>query len=235
MSTPSVPAPSATHRINPLLRGLHAPNFATPFTLGDDDRTVLSMRGLDEATLTKAADLWGAARDAVAEGRALAHLKTLDAASLAVLQHAASLADPVSVSALSEEGAENLLLAPTEAIDRDHDGLVERGIGRTVAFPPPDAAPELRAAWEKTVDGLGEDQALMLVADLAFPKLLSLQGEGSHMSDYAKADFNWSDWIARLKEGVLFSAPYNTAEATRRGFDRLDRFLVALREQHLAV
>lgn len=235
MSTSSSIAPSSPHRINPLLRGLHTPNFATPFTLADDDRFVLSMRGLDDATQTKAADLWGAARDAVAEGRALAHLKTLDTASLAVLQHAAALADPVSVSALTEEGAENLLLAPTEAIDRDRDGLVERGIGKTVAFPPPDAAPELRAAWEKTVDGLGDDQAMMLVADLAFPKLLSLQGEGSHMSDYAKADFNWSDWISRLKEGMLFSAPYNTAEATRRGLDRLDRFLAALKEQHLAV
>ena len=235
MSTSSPIAPSSPHRINPLLRGLHTPNFATPFTLADDDRTVLSMRGLDDTTQAKAADLWAKGRDAVAEGRALAHLKTLDAASLAVLQRAASLADPVAVSALSEEGAENLLLAPTEAIDRDHDGLVERGIGRTVAFPPPDAAPELRAAWEKTVDGLDDEQAMMLVADLAFPKLLSLQGEGSHMSDYGKAEFNWSDWIARLKEGVLFSAPYNTAETTRRGLDRLDRFLAALKEQHLAV
>lgn len=234
MSASSVSTRAAAHGPSPLLYGAYRPDFAEPFTLEADDRSILAMRGLDDATQAKAAGLWSNARDAVAEGRALAHLKTLDAASLAVLQRAACLADPVAVSTLSEEGAENLLLAPTEAVDRNHDGLVERGIGKTIAFPPPDASPELRAAWKTTVDDLDADQALMLVADLAFPRLLSADGTAVSAADPVQADLDWSERIARLKEAALFAAPYNSVETTRRSLARLDRFLAALKEQHLA-
>ncbi len=192
------------------------------------------MRGLDDATQSAAEEIWSKARDAVSEGRALTHLRTLDTASLTVLQRAASLADPISVGTLSEEGAANLLLAPTEGIDRDHDGILERGNAKIAVFPPPDASPKLRAAWAETVDGLGDDQAMMLSADMILPRLLAGIGGGTQAPDYSRSDFDWSGWIARLKEGVEAGAAFNTAETTRRGIERLDRFLSALRDRNLA-
>lgn len=216
-----------------LLRGRSTPDFSAPFALGDDDRAVMTMRGLTEAEQEKAGSLWSAARDAVADGRARDFLKTLDAASLAVLQEAAGLADPIRVSTLSEEGAENLLVKPTEGIDRNHDGLLEVGIGKIVAFPPPDASPALRSAWASTLDGLDSGDAAMLTLQLAAPRI-PIDGGAPTSPDFSSPDFDWNGWMDVLFEGAAVSAPYNDAETNRRVAARLTRFRDALRENGLA-
>lgn len=216
-----------------LLRGRSAPDFSQPFVLDDDDRAVLTMRGLDETRQTAAADLWSSARAAVASGHGLDHLKGLDAGSLAILQQAAGLADPIRPNNLSEEGAENLLLKPTEAVDLNRDGLVEIGIGRLIAFPPPDASPALRSAWVSTVDGLDSGDAAMLALQLASPAI-PIDGGAPQFPDFASSDFDWSGWMAKLFEGAAVSAPYNDAETNRRTVARLSRFEAALKDNGLA-
>ncbi|MCE1238192.1 MAG: hypothetical protein LWW93_17720 [Hyphomicrobiales bacterium] len=216
-----------------LRRGRFNPDFSQPFALGDDDRAILTMRGLDEAKQTAAATLWSSARSAVASGRGLEFLKGLDAGSLAVLQQAACLADPIRPGAVSEEGAENLLLKPTEAIDRNRDGLVEVGVGRLIAFPPPDASPALRSAWTATVDTLDSGDAAMLALELASPSI-PIDGGAPQFPDFGSPDFDWTGWMERLFEGAAVSAPYNDAEANRRTFARLSRFEAALKDNGLA-
>lgn len=216
-----------------VIRGRHNPDFSTPFALGDDDRAIMTMRGLTTADQDAAAAIWSGARDAVASGSALSYLKGLDASSLQVLQHAACLADPISTGNLSEEGAENLLVAPTEGIDRNHDGLLEVGIGRMITFPPPDASPQLRSAWNATVDGMNSQDALMLVANLAFPAM-SVDGTTTRAADFSSENFDWSSWMASVIEGAKISAPWNTDEANRATMARLERFLDALKDNGLA-
>ncbi len=215
------------------IRGRYNPDFSTPFALGEDDRAIMTMRGLSTTEQDAAATIWSGARDAVASGSALSYLKGLDASSLQVLQHAACLADPISTSNLSEEGAENLLVKPTEGIDRNHDGLLEVGVARTISFPPPDASPQLRSAWTATVDGMDSQDALMLVANLAFPAA-SVDGSTTTAVDFSSKDFDWSSWMTSVIEGAKVSAPYNTDEANRRTMSRLERFLDALKDNGLA-
>ena len=232
---PSARPVTAAERIGAaaLRNGRYVPDFSAPFALGDDDRAVMTMRGVDAADQEKAAAIWATARDAVAQGRGRDFLRSLDASSLAVLQEAAGLADPIRVSSLSEEGAENLLVKPTEGIDRNHDGLLEVGIGKLLAFPPPDASPALRSAWTSTLDGLDSSEAAMLAFQVASPRV-PVDGGAPTVPDFSAPDFDWNAWMKTLFEGAAVSAPYNDAETNRRVEARLSRFRDALRENGLA-
>lgn len=227
--------PTAAERIGAaaLQRGRYVPDYSAPFTLDDDTRAVLTMRGLDAGEQEKAGAIWASARSAVASGQGRDYLKTLDTASLKVLQEAAGLADRISVSTLSEEGAENLLVKPTEGIDRNHDGLLEVGIGKLIAFPPPDASPALRSAWASTVDGLDSGDAAMLALQLASPAI-PIDGGDPKFPDFSSPNFDWNEWMKTLFEGANMSAPYNDAETNRRTLARLTRFQNALEDNGLA-
>ena len=238
MSTTTGPASNRSNAVErmgvaALQRGRWVPDFSAPFALGDDDRAVMSMRGLDLEEQETAGAIWASARDAVAGGRAREFLKTLDAASLGVLQEAAGLADRISVSTLSEEGAENLLIKPTEAIDCNHDGLLEVGIGKLIVFPPPDASPALRSAWASTVDGLDSGDAAMLALQLAAPAI-PIDGGPPTFPDVSAPDFDWKSRMDALFEGAAVSAPWNDAETNRRTIARLTRFREALEDNGLA-
>lgn len=228
-------APTAAERIGAavLQRGRYTPDFTAPFTLDDDTRAVLTMRGLDAGEQERAGAIWSSAREAVANGQGRAFLKTLDAGSLAVLQEAAGLADRVAVSTLSEEGAENLLIKPTEAIDRNHDGLLEVGVGKLIVFPPPDASPALRSAWASTVDGLESGDVAMLALQLAAPAI-PVDGGDPKIADVSSPDFDWKGRMEALFEGAAVSAPWNDAETNRRTIARLTRFREALKDNGLA-
>lgn len=228
-------APTAAERIGAaaLQRGRYTPDFTAPFTLDDDTRAVLTMRGLDAGEQERAGAIWSSAREAVANGQGRAFLKTLDAGSLAVLQEAAGLADRISVSTLSEEGAENLLVKPTEGIDRNHDGLLEVGIGKLIVFPPPDASPALRSAWASTIDGLDSGDVAMLAFQLASPSI-PIDGGAPKLADLSAPDFDWNGWMDALFEGAAVSAPWNDAETNRRTVARLTRFHEALKDNGLA-
>jgi hypothetical protein len=108
-------ATSAFITQNPLIKGRHTPDFARPFALSSDDKQVLSMRGLNADQQTSVESVYTKARSAVQSGQGKNYLASLDAQSLQLLQGAASLAGPINPSSLTEEGAENLLLAPTRS------------------------------------------------------------------------------------------------------------------------
>ncbi|WOH69049.1 hypothetical protein [Bradyrhizobium sp. BWA-3-5] len=217
---------------NPLMKGRHAPDLSAPFALSQDDRQVLSMRGMSEGQQDAVSSLYAKARAAVQGGQGRGFLASLDTQSLALLQQAASLAVSVNVSTLTEEGAENLLLAPTEAVDLNSDGMIEVGAALTSSFPPVNASPELRAAWEKTASGMNERDAMTLSFKLSGASM-SLDGGSIKGRDFS-GDFDWNGYMQNLIASNDMSKPYNSLEQYQRINDQLLGFWAALKEQGLA-
>lgn len=217
---------------NPLMKGRHAPDLSAPFALSQDDRQVLSMRGMSEGQQDAVSSLYAKARAAVQGGQGRGFLASLDTQSLALLQQAASLAVSVNVSTLMEEGAENLLLAPTEAVDLNSDGMIEVGAALTSSFPPVNASPELRAAWEKTASGMNETDAMTLSFKLSGASM-SLDGGSIKGRDFS-GDFDWNGYMQNLIASNDMSKPYNSLEQYQRINDQLLGFWAALKEQGLA-
>lgn len=67
---------------------------------------------------------------------------------------------PAQIDGLSDEAASNLLLQPSEYVDRNHDGITEVGKGKLLIFPPTDAPPSVQAAWEKATAKMDPGQKL---------------------------------------------------------------------------
>lgn len=217
---------------NPLMKGRHAPDSSGAFALSLDDRQVLSMRGMSAEQQDAVGSLYARARSAVQGGQGKSYLASLDTQSLSLLQQAQSLAAPVNVASLSEEGAENLLLAPTEAVDLDGDGIIQTGAARGLTFPPVNASPALRAAWEKTAAGMDEGDAMTFSLMLAGP---TVSVDGSHVKgrDFS-GDFDWNGYMKDLIAGNDRSAPYNSVQQHRKVSDQLQAFWAALKEHGLA-
>lgn len=152
----------------------------------------------------------------------LAFVRGLSPQDLAVLQHIHGLADPIAADKLSQEGALNLLLPRNASKDIDHDGFVMIGAAKTWVFPPVDAPPEVKAAWDKTVAGFGDSQ---LVASGYF---LPVPGTSAYLGAQLGAYRQLAD--QRL-QGALFDRTYDMAwqhEERKKQIAFLEAFLQEL-------
>ncbi|MDU0354142.1 hypothetical protein RS130_09500 [Paraglaciecola aquimarina] len=91
-------------------------------------------------------------------------LMAMDSTELSLLQRANSLAQNINANELSEEGATNLLKQPdfSDRVDINNDGIVEVGIARTLVFPPVNAPPFVKQAWNKASEGMQETDLMTL-------------------------------------------------------------------------
>lgn len=175
----------------------------------------------------------------VTSGGAKSFLASLSAADLALLQQAKGLAGAINVSALSEEGAANLLLDRAAHVDLNNDGLVEVGAAKIIAFPPVNAPQAAKDAWDAATAGMSERDRMSLSGHIALPLTFGATlpghvGEGPQLGDMARADFDWSNLIARLLDGIEASRPYNAAAVSDMLEDGVRRFGDELRSRGLA-
>lgn len=85
------------------------------------------------------------------------YLATLSSQDLKVIQKEHCLAQEINVNSLSEEGAENLLVANGDyrkLVDLNNDGITEIGAGKNFIFPPPNAPDEVKDAWDQATANL---------------------------------------------------------------------------------
>lgn len=176
---------------------------------------------------------------AVSGGGAKQFLAALTVQDLALLQQASGLAQGINVSALSEEGAANLLLERDSRVDLNNDGLVEVGAAKIIAFPPVNAPQAAKDAWETATAGMSARDRMTLSGHIALPlafgtTLPGHAGSGPQLGDMAKADFDWSGLIDRLLQGIEAGRPYNTAAVSDMLEDGVRRFGDELRSRGLA-
>lgn len=134
----------------------------------------------------------------------IAFIRGLSEQERAVLQHMHSLADPIAPGQLTEEGALNLLLPRSELKDINKDGFVMIGAAKTWFFPPVDASPAIRQAWEQATANMSEaerftatgyflpapDQPAYIGDNLdAYLQLVEGRLEGAKFSQ--QFDFSW--------------------------------------------
>ena len=122
----------------------------------------LETRQLNQQEITEFAAILS--RAAGQQEPATQFLQSLSQDELKLVQKAHSLARPIQLSALSREGAQNLLSQPdgSDLVDLNNDGLVEVGEGKTIHFPPVNAPASVKAAWQKATAELSESEKATL-------------------------------------------------------------------------
>jgi len=142
-------------------------------------------------------------------------LADMSQGELRLLQKATSLAEPINVSELSQEGAINLLAQPdrTGMVDLNNDGIVEVGVARSISFPPVNAPESVHQAWEKATEGLSEGDKLHMELSLHL-SIYGVEIEGQPSKQALSPDQQWSKegvdkWLATGRAGVEFDVNLN--------------------------
>ena len=133
--------------------------------LSAESVNLLKMRGQSDQQVTDFAALLGKANEQMDQQTSAKQvLSAMSAEELRLLQKSVSLADPIQVSSLSDEGARNLLAQPdrTGMVDLNNDGIVEVGAARTVSFPPVNAPDSVHKAWDKATENLSDQDKMIL-------------------------------------------------------------------------
>jgi hypothetical protein len=131
----------------------------------------------------------------------IAFIRGLSEQERAVLQHVHSLAKPIEPGTLTEEGALNLLLPRSELKDIDKDGYVMVGAAKTWFFPPVDASPEIRQAWEQASANLTEAERFT-----ATGYFLPSPGQSAYLGDNLDA---YRNLTAERLEGAKFAQQFD--------------------------
>lgn len=132
--------------------------------LGSTHAELSAMRGVSAESQATYAAVLNKAYSSGGIDNARQFLGTLSAQELEAVRQNHCLAAPIDTAALSEEGAENLLLPEGYSVDLNHDGIDEVGAARTAHFPPADAPAEFREAWFQATAGM--DEGMMMTYGL---------------------------------------------------------------------
>ena len=133
--------------------------------LSAESVNLLKLRGQSDQQVSDFSALLNRANDQLQQqASAKEVLSAMSAGELKLLQKSTSLADPIMVSSLSDEGARNLLAQPdrTGMVDLNNDGIVEVGAARTVSFPPVNAPDSVHKAWDKATENISDQDKMIL-------------------------------------------------------------------------
>lgn len=128
--------------------------------LGQTHTELSAMRGVSEECQTTYANLLNRAYSSGGIGNARQFLSGLSATELDAVRQNHCLANPINVAALSEEGAENLLLPEGYSVDLNQDGVDEVGEGKTICVPPKAAPVAFKEAWYQATADMDEGMAM---------------------------------------------------------------------------
>ncbi|QDV51837.1 hypothetical protein Enr17x_38960 [Gimesia fumaroli] len=141
-------------------------------------------------------------------------LQKLSQEELAVVQKVQSLASPIRVSALTEEGALNLLLPPATQVDLNNDGITQSGVANGIRFPSSNTPAAVVKAWEETTEGMSFAEKAMAEFQMMLPLItanLEVDENGKFVRQYEPGDPEYRNPMAE--------AGYSYVAATK---DRLD-------------
>jgi hypothetical protein len=132
-------------------------------------------------------------------------LRSLSADELDVVRQAHSLAEPINISVLSDEGAANLLTAPGHTRDLNNDGLTTIGEGNMFTFPPDNAPASFKAAWEEASDGLSiMDIPTHMIFAVGLANIGREPGDPNWVNPYASADYDYGAAVSEIIESVEY-------------------------------
>ncbi len=148
-----------------------------------------------------------------------AFLDSLSEDQLEVVRRVHSLADPISVDELSEEGALNLLLPPPAQVDLNHDGFTRSGIAYGMRFPDSNTPADVTAAWEEATEGMSLRDRMIYELEMMLPLLTAnivCDEDGRFLERYEPGDPRFTNPMA--------SEDYSYSDAVQDCLDYLERF-----------
>ncbi len=125
--------------------------------------SLLKIRGLSDGEINQFQEI---KERACSAEDAKTFLSTLSTEELLLVQKANSYGNRLrqsEIDAMTQEGARNMLVTQDNRayVDCNNDGIVDKGVGKTFVFPPPNAPESVKDAWQQTMDALPADQRLM--------------------------------------------------------------------------
>ena len=148
-----------------------------------------------------------------------AFLDSLSEDQLDVVRRVHSLAEPISVDDLSEEGALNLLIPPPAQVDLNHDGFTRSGIAYGMRFPDSNTPADVTAAWEEATEGMSLGERMLYEFQMMLPLLTAnivCDEDGRFLERYEPGDPRFTNPMA--------SDDYSYAGAVQDCLDYLERF-----------
>jgi hypothetical protein len=144
------------------------------------------------------------------------YLKTLSTDDLLAIQQVQSLADPIDVSKLSDEGAMNLLLPPDAQMDSDKDGLTSVGVAYSIRFPDSNTPKSVREAWEVATAHLSErDRGILTLQMFSAVSNANMKfdtqgnwigsaepGDADWRNPMSSSSFSYLDFVGRRLENI---------------------------------
>ncbi|QEI05146.1 hypothetical protein FXN63_04325 [Pigmentiphaga aceris] len=155
-------------------------------------------------------------------------LQGLNSQELHALQTMHSLADPINVSALSEEGALNLLLPQTMARDLDGNGLTSVGAAQLLIFPPAHAPQSFKDSWEQAMADAKPGMRLNMEMKMWMAAGGGLDVPGAAVDGrvaYDKPGFDYLGILQQVIDSTRENLKYQSTAAQREfGQDMIDTF-----------
>lgn len=153
-------------------------------------------------------------------------LADLTADELATIQSVHSLAEPIDVAGLTEEGALNLLLPPVAQVDVNRDGLTQSGAAFGIRFPNSDTPADVVAAWDTATAGMPFGERMMYELRMMTPVLTAnivVDANGAFLERYepgdpeftnpmARPDYSYRDAVREQLDGVEFAKRWLTQQ-----------------------
>jgi hypothetical protein len=157
---------SSAHTSDCAVQVSGAPQSSTVVTFSAKAQELLKMREVSDAEQDTFKNILQKAEAAHAQDDPKAFLRTLTSTEMDALQQAHSLAEPIDVNTLNDEGAANLLAQPGSTRDIDHNGVTSIGAGTFLSFPPDNAPESFKAAWASASAGksFGDIPSQMILA-----------------------------------------------------------------------
>jgi hypothetical protein len=193
--------------------------------------------GTDASKQAAIANIYDEARSSVANHNAKSFLLGLTTEQLSLLQNVNHLGNPVDVNAISEEGAENLLVDRDHRVDLNNDGLTEVGAARLAQFPSSNTPPAVKDAWNAATGGLSEVERVQFSFRFAATTdgihLKNLPGGESDANesspDFSSPSFDWTNFFDTFRYDIDTARSRNTPEYSNRLQGFLDRFQTELK------
>ncbi|MGL1958641.1 MAG: hypothetical protein OCD00_15145 [Colwellia sp.] len=162
--------------------------------LSDRSLELLDRRSLNHTEVSNFSALLNEAKEDAEQQRMSAKdiLQNMTTEELSLLQKAHSLANPIHVASLSEEGAKNLLAQPdySDSVDLNNDGIVEVGLAQTIVFPPVNSPQFVKEAWEEATKNMPEMDKITL--ELTMHIAIYGTGIGDENTNVLSPEEQWS-------------------------------------------
>lgn len=199
--------------------------------LGTTHTELSAMRGVSAESQAVYAAVLNTAYSSGGIGHARQFLGTLSAPELEAVRQNHGLAAPIDPGALSEEGAENLLLPEGYSVDLNHDGIDEVGAAHTVHFPPREAPENFKEAWFQATAGMDEGDMMtygLVMHDAVYGMQINGRSQGSIYAPDSIDSYRSivGNYLASLEEikGLLPGGQY---ERDKNFFNKLHALLAS--------